>query len=107
MTMRWIATTQLARDHGLNWMEAERIISEETARVRRKGRSGVLLALANIACLLWVSAGARLAFPGLGRFAMASAELPAVLLMTALLVLSRLLAHDAILARAREHDPAR
>jgi hypothetical protein len=102
MTMRWIAITRLARDHGLNWMEAERIVREETTHIR-KGRRGLMLALANLACLFWVIAGARWAFPGLGKFAMASAELPGLLLATALLALPRLFAHDAILARAREH----
>lgn len=107
MAMRWIATTRLAHDHGLNWMEAERIVREETARVRRKGRSGALFGLASLACILWVTGGARWAFPGLGRLAMLSVEFPGLLLMTVLLVLPRLLAHHAILARAREHDPAR
>jgi len=106
MTMRWIATTQLARDHGLNWMEAERIISEETARVRNKGRSGALFALASLACLIWVAGGARWVFPGLGKLAILGAEFPGFLLMTALLMLPRLLAHDAILARACERGPA-
>ena len=103
MTMRWIATDLLARDHGLNWMEAERIVREETARVRTQGRSAVMFTLVSFASLFWIIAGARWAFPGLGRLAMLGAEFPGVLLTTTLLVLPRLLAHDAILARAREH----
>lgn len=101
MNLQWIGTVQLAREHGMRWVDADRIIREETHRVRCRGCTAVMFGLLHLACLFWVFGGARWLFPdqhGMTRFGL---DLLALLGMTPMLFLPRLLAHDAILARAR------
>ncbi|OZB59960.1 MAG: hypothetical protein B7X33_02470 [Lysobacterales bacterium 13-68-4] len=98
--MRWITPRQLALTYRIPWIEAERIVREEGARIRRHGRSGLMFAIINAAGLFWVAGGARWLFPELGRLALMGIELPMLLVVALTLALPRLFASDAILARA-------
>lgn len=99
--MRWITPQQLALTYRIPWMEAERIVREESARIWRHWRSGVALATINAAGLFWVIGGARSLFPELGKLALMGVELPGMLLLLLSFVLPRLLARGAILTRAQ------
>lgn len=100
--MRWITGRRLALSYRISWTDAERIVREESRRAAARGRRVVVFSLIQLAGLLWILAGAHWLWPGLRGWTLVCTEFAGLLLMTPALVLPRLLARDAILARAAQ-----
>jgi hypothetical protein len=107
VNLHWVGTVELACEHGMSWVDADRIICEKTHRVRRRGRAAVMFGLLHLGCLFWIFSGARWLFPNQQGMARLGLDLLALLGMTPILFLPRLLAHAAILPRARDHATGR
>ena len=107
MTKRWISAGRLAREHGLSWVDAEKIIREETLRKRRQGRIGILFTLINMVCIFWIIGGASWLLPEAHGLARLATVVIAFTVQIAMLFVPRLWAGNAIVERAREHATAR
>lgn len=107
MTKHWISAGWLAREYGLSWVGAEKIIREETLRIRRQGRTGILFTLINMVCIFWIIGGASWLFPEAHGLARLATVLIAFAVQIAMLFVPRLRAGNAILDRAREHAAGR
>ncbi len=107
MTKRWITARRLTHEQGMSWADAEQVIREESLRMQQ-GRFGWLLSLFYIACLAWILGVGRWLFPELHGLARHGIDLAVIAVMVvSMFFVPRLLAHDAILARAREHARGR
>lgn len=100
---RWISAGRLAREHGLSWVDAEKIIREEALRIRRQGRTGILFTLISMACAFWIIGGANWLFPKAHGLVRLATVLIAFAVQIAMLFAPRMWAGDAILSRARQH----
>ncbi|AND70403.1 hypothetical protein ATSB10_29490 [Dyella thiooxydans] len=97
--MRWFTTRRLVRTYGIRWTEAERIVREECLRSGR-GRTGLVLSLIHLTGLGWLLFGAHWLFPSVQGWMRMGIESPGLLVSMIVMLVPRLLARDAMRARA-------
>lgn len=98
--MRWITTQRLARAYRIPWTHAERIVREECLRAGTRGARVWLLSLFHLTGLCWLLFGAHWLFPALHGWTRMGIESPGLLVSLITMLVPRLLAGDAMRARA-------
>ncbi|MBU6246529.1 MAG: hypothetical protein KGN77_02135 [Xanthomonadaceae bacterium] len=97
--MQWITTRRLVRTYRIRWTEADRIVREECLRSGR-GRTGLVLSLIHLTGLCWLLFGAHWLFPTVQGWTRMGIESPGLLVSMSTMLVPRLLAGDAMQARA-------
>jgi len=97
--MRWVTTRRLVRTYRIRWSQAERIVREECLRSGR-GRMGLVLSLIHLTGLGWLLFGAHWLFPAQHGWRRMGIESPGLLVSMITMLVPRLLARDAMRARA-------